>query len=312
MNKFQMTFALLCTTFALTATGCDEAQTRGDDELAQAPERGVGGGKADAPGSCAPEDCGGQASTGSCWCDAGCVEYGDCCADIAPVCEADGDDGAASGDSCELLEGCAPGNYCAWSGEGQAGTCTPATELVASAVETLREDFPEAGFSADSSAVVTRVLALHDGGVMPGSSQYTVGVDAGNDRVAHVRFDIEGDHLDVWRAVPEDLRATAPWGNAQYVVPGTIQMTMDHAVTLDGLYDTFVGPALDDLTVRGLHRSHEGDLWFFDLVVPGFSELEVIGKTADADHVVEAWPNRINVVSNGHEPEGLEEIIAAF
>ncbi|MEM6993581.1 MAG: hypothetical protein AAF721_23915 [Myxococcota bacterium] len=311
MNKFQMTFALLCTTFALSATGCDEAGTRGDAGIAQAPERGVAGGKADAPGSCAPEDCGGQASNGSCWCDEQCAEYGDCCADIAPVCEGE-DGGAASGDSCDLLEGCAAGNYCAWSGEAQAGVCTPASELVAAAVQTVREQFPEGGFSADDSAVVTRVLALTNDDVMTGSSQYTVDLDAGDDRVAHVRFDLTGAHLDTWRAVPEALRSTAPWGNAEYIVPGTVQVTMDHAVTLDGLYDTFVGPALDDLTVRSLHRSHEGDLWFFDLVVPGFTELEVINKIADAEHVVEAWPNRINFVSNGHEPQGLEEIIAAF
>ena len=306
--KLSLTLALLTTTFTVTA--CDDAGMRGDDNLAQAPEAGErgGAGKADAIGSCAPEDCGGQSSSGSCWCDDECAQYGDCCADIAPVCEA----GGAAGETCDLLEGCGTGSYCAWSGEEQKGVCAPASELVAEAVQTVREQFPEAGVTADSPAVVTRILGVHEGGVMTGSSYYTVDLDGGKDRLAHVRFDLTGAYLETWRAVPEDVRTTAPWGNAEYIVPGTVQMTMEHEITLDELHDTFVGPALDVLDIGGLHRSFEGDLWFFDLHVPAFTELETIAKVESADHVVEAWPNRIQFFTHGHETPGVEEVIAEF
>ena len=309
-SKLSLTLALF--TSALTLSACDEANTRGDDDLAPAAQDGErgGNGKADAIGSCAPEDCGGQASSGSCWCDDQCAQYGDCCVDIAPVCE--GEVGGADGEACNLLDGCSVGSYCAWSGEGQAGVCAPASELVAEAVETVRTQFPESGVTATSDAVVTRTLGLHQGDVMTGSSYYTVDLDGGKDRLAHVRFDVAGVYLETWRAVPEDLRNTAPWGNAEYVVPGTVQMTMDHAITLDELHDTFVGPVLDTLDIGGLHRSSQGDLWFFDLNVPGFTELETIAKVESADHVVEAWPNRIQFFSHGHEEPGVEEVIAEF
>jgi hypothetical protein len=46
-------------------------------------------GKADLPGSCRStvgDSCGKQSKSGSCWCDATCVEYGDCCSDAKSVC----------------------------------------------------------------------------------------------------------------------------------------------------------------------------------------------------------------------------------
>ena len=43
--------------------------------------------KGDAPGSCAPDDCGSKGSSGSCWCDDLCVQYGDCCSDKPAVCD---------------------------------------------------------------------------------------------------------------------------------------------------------------------------------------------------------------------------------
>lgn len=45
-------------------------------------------GKADAIGSCAESSCDGQAPDGNCWCDADCVEFGDCCSDYEATCEA--------------------------------------------------------------------------------------------------------------------------------------------------------------------------------------------------------------------------------
>lgn len=40
-------------------------------------------------GTCAlpsGDTCGGQSQNGSCWCDAACAKYGDCCSDVAPTC----------------------------------------------------------------------------------------------------------------------------------------------------------------------------------------------------------------------------------
>lgn len=72
------------------ALACDP---QGGDRLDDTPatddddgERGLSG-KADAPGSCQPDDCGGKASVGSCWCDELCDGYGDCCVDKEPVCD---------------------------------------------------------------------------------------------------------------------------------------------------------------------------------------------------------------------------------
>ncbi|MEM6990539.1 MAG: protein-arginine deiminase family protein [Myxococcota bacterium] len=59
-------------------------------------ERGTAG-KAEAPGSCQPADCGGRASIGSCWCDAECTGFGDCCSDKAAVCDGDVPEPAATG-----------------------------------------------------------------------------------------------------------------------------------------------------------------------------------------------------------------------
>lgn len=42
-----------------------------------------------ASGSCAPEECGGQAADG-CWCDELCDGYGDCCADKTAACDGGG------------------------------------------------------------------------------------------------------------------------------------------------------------------------------------------------------------------------------
>ncbi len=77
--------ALLVCAIPLALSACD-AEHPSTDSSDPAPERGAAG-KADAPGSCEPEDCGGQASIGSCWCDELCTMYNDCCADKANVCD---------------------------------------------------------------------------------------------------------------------------------------------------------------------------------------------------------------------------------
>lgn len=88
--------------------GCSEPADGG----ARSMDRGFGG-KADAIGSCLPDDCGGPASEGRCWCDAACVEYEDCCSNRIDVCESGqpptGDDGEPAepigGNCCDLHGG---------------------------------------------------------------------------------------------------------------------------------------------------------------------------------------------------------------
>lgn len=57
-----------------------------DDPVDEVVERGNVG-KAEAPGSCQPADCGDRASIGSCWCDDLCSQYGDCCANKVATCD---------------------------------------------------------------------------------------------------------------------------------------------------------------------------------------------------------------------------------
>jgi hypothetical protein len=68
----------------LGVIGCDpdDAVELEDPERARGPH-----GKADGAGACAPDDCGQQASTGSCWCDELCEGYGDCCSNKVSVCD---------------------------------------------------------------------------------------------------------------------------------------------------------------------------------------------------------------------------------
>lgn len=68
--------------FAACAGAADEADPAAD------PPRGPLG-KADSTGTCEGTLCDGPSADGSCWCDDACIDYGDCCADRAAVCEAD-------------------------------------------------------------------------------------------------------------------------------------------------------------------------------------------------------------------------------
>ena len=80
---------------ALLAIGCSAA-TDGppapDEGVSQSERRDLHLGKGPPPGSCqaqwgSKKYCGGKSKNGSCWCDAACVTYGDCCADKKAVCE---------------------------------------------------------------------------------------------------------------------------------------------------------------------------------------------------------------------------------
>lgn len=96
-----MTFRTLFTSLSVlavaSAVGCSvEIGGPGDSAEQHAVERGPIG-KADMWGSCAAasqqqqaqggasDHCGGQ-STGNCWCDEQCADFGDCCADKVDVC----------------------------------------------------------------------------------------------------------------------------------------------------------------------------------------------------------------------------------
>jgi hypothetical protein len=90
----------------LAAACASESEPRGGP-----PARGGGApGKADGTKYSCEGSCGEQAP-GGCWCDEECVEYGDCCADKAPVCEGrwpscEGLCGGPSPDGCWCDEAC--------------------------------------------------------------------------------------------------------------------------------------------------------------------------------------------------------------
>lgn len=78
-------FSLCLPLFALAAPACDDSTP---EPAAPAADGERGRGKADTllTGSC-EDSCETQAMDGSCWCDAKCAAYGDCCEDFADVCE---------------------------------------------------------------------------------------------------------------------------------------------------------------------------------------------------------------------------------
>jgi len=89
MNRSGLLGLFVVPVFAAFALACggDDAS---DPQGGATPDPGERGpiGKADSFGSCASDTgdaCGGQ-SDGNCWCDASCVEFGDCCDDRALIC----------------------------------------------------------------------------------------------------------------------------------------------------------------------------------------------------------------------------------
>lgn len=112
MQMKRMTLGLMLTASSLFAgaLACDPEPAATTDE-----RRPLG--KSDRTGSCSPDDCGGPASDGACWCDEACVEIGDCCSDYAPVCEAEQPQGCNDGSSlsqfCDIKPGCEEGQVAA-------------------------------------------------------------------------------------------------------------------------------------------------------------------------------------------------------
>lgn len=101
------TSLILCAALGLAA--CDEATTEPVDST-QTERQAIG--KADLAGSCKADDCGGQAASGNCWCDSDCEGFGDCCENVAFVCEAPApscDDGSKHSPYCDMPPVCAAG-----------------------------------------------------------------------------------------------------------------------------------------------------------------------------------------------------------
>ncbi|MBW2524465.1 MAG: hypothetical protein JRI23_09830, partial [Deltaproteobacteria bacterium] len=72
----------------VAACSADIHHDASNDPAAESGERGLGPGKADAPGSCRDGQsalCGGK-GLGECYCDDQCEQWGDCCADYEATC----------------------------------------------------------------------------------------------------------------------------------------------------------------------------------------------------------------------------------
>lgn len=87
MRRFATALLVCAAPLAIAACDPDSADQPSADEISEEEvERGTNG-KAEAPGSCQPADCGGQGSVGQCWCDDACEGFGDCCSDKRQVCD---------------------------------------------------------------------------------------------------------------------------------------------------------------------------------------------------------------------------------
>jgi hypothetical protein len=109
--------ALFCigSTAACVASGDEVASEQ--DETTRTRGDAVGGSCKSPNGN----SCGKKSNGGTCWCDDKCSGYGDCCDDVAQVCDAPApklclaDSACAAGEVCdhsECLSGCAPGKIC--------------------------------------------------------------------------------------------------------------------------------------------------------------------------------------------------------
>jgi len=133
-----MRFAFpLAVLFSLPFSGCSSSDdgSTGGNPPGGGDDRRVALGKADSlSGSCKKNGvlaCGGK-STGKCWCDTACVQYGDCCSDYQATC------GGGEATECKSTADCATGEYCqAPSGCDAPGVCKPKpTDVVCTQVIT--------------------------------------------------------------------------------------------------------------------------------------------------------------------------------
>lgn len=115
-NRIKKTLAVsFVVTVAATAMGAGCAVDTADEvatEEVQDEARGRTG-KADLPGICHANQCGGKGS-GLCWCDEKCSDYGDCCFNVNDVCE--------TGNECVDDNECSDG-FCGWEDDNTTRVC---------------------------------------------------------------------------------------------------------------------------------------------------------------------------------------------
>lgn len=121
--------SLVIVSALLAVVGCAPgAEVEPDGDIIRGPL-----GKADSFGTCEGA-CGGPAALGLCWCDAACETYGDCCSDVAQVCEAQRADVPECGGVAGFT--CGEGAYCHYEAgvtqacgyADQLGSCLPKPE----------------------------------------------------------------------------------------------------------------------------------------------------------------------------------------
>ena len=107
----------------IVACGETEPVVRHDGRLAPPPTSAAfdGGTAGEGTGSCAGK-CGSDDAVGGCYCNAACVQYGDCCADYATVCGGSTTAGSCAGQcgSDDAVGGCYCNAECV-----QYGDCCP-------------------------------------------------------------------------------------------------------------------------------------------------------------------------------------------
>jgi Somatomedin B domain len=123
--------------FALPVLGCSSSDDGSTDPSGGAGTAGdarrVSLGKADTGGHCKTQSksyCGGK-SNSKCWCDAACVDYGDCCSDYQNAC------GSSSGAECNATSDCPSGQYCEAQNDcASPGVCKPKPNVMCTEVVT--------------------------------------------------------------------------------------------------------------------------------------------------------------------------------
>jgi hypothetical protein len=224
---------------ASLASGCSEEMV----EEGPAAETPRGTGKADAPGRCAPADCGGPAASGSCWCDDLCAGYGDCCANRDEVCGCVPNE-CAPGDCGEVPDGC--------GGTVDCGECP-----VAACTARVPEDYA-------SVADAVRALAQLGGKICVGAGTYGAYVGIASDGPSDRPLEIVG-------VSRESTVLTGNLGVGAYPMGVTIRdVTVRGVVSVDG------SPATLRRCSLAAPPSHDSTLWIRATPRSGTAPYEIL------------------------------------